>query len=333
MNKKIKILLLVLFFLALLMLPHKSFAKDLDEILNYTTTVDPRDDGTLDIKYHIEWKVLDSTAEGPLKWVTIGIPNQHVDEIKKLTNNISNIKYMVDNGNYVRIDFAKSYNAGEVAEFEFSLHQSYMYSLDNSKGKITYEFTPGWFSDIKVDQAVIQWKADNIKKHNGKTNGSYIVWKKKLGKGKKITAKVEYSVSNFQLDYVTEKDNKTTIGSTKTSYSNQKNNGSSSFSAMFIGVMLIIVIALIIILQVVSPTPYYMHSGYGYYGRPFGFYHHDIFGGPPPRGGPYDGMFGGDSFGGGSDNSGSSCACACACAGGGRAGCAKKDFYGTNLKV
>ena len=32
MNKKIKIVLLVLFFLALLMFPHKSFAKDLDEI-------------------------------------------------------------------------------------------------------------------------------------------------------------------------------------------------------------------------------------------------------------------------------------------------------------
>ena len=30
---------------------------------------------------------------------------------------------------------------------------------------------------------------------------------------------------------------------------------------------------------------------------------------------------------------GSSCACACACAGGGRAGCAKKDFYATNLKT
>ena len=30
---------------------------------------------------------------------------------------------------------------------------------------------------------------------------------------------------------------------------------------------------------------------------------------------------------------GSSCACACACAGGGRAGCAKKEFYGTNLRI
>lgn len=29
----------------------------------------------------------------------------------------------------------------------------------------------------------------------------------------------------------------------------------------------------------------------------------------------------------------SRCACACACAGGGRAGCSKKDFYGTNLRT
>lgn len=27
----------------------------------------------------------------------------------------------------------------------------------------------------------------------------------------------------------------------------------------------------------------------------------------------------------------SSCACACACAGSGRAGCSRKDFYGTKL--
>ena len=332
MNKKIKIVLLVLFFLALLMFPHKSFAKDLDEILNYITTVEPRDDGTLDIKYHIEWKVLDSTTEGPLKWVKIGIPNQHVNEIKKLTNNISNVRYIVNNGNYVRVDFDKSYNAGEVVEFEFSLHQSYMYSINSSKGKVTYEFTPGWFSDIKVDQAVIQWKADNIKKHNGKANGPYIVWKKKLGKGKKITAKVEYTVSNFQLDYATEKDNKTTIGSTRKSTTNQ-NSGSSASSIIFIGIILVVVISLIIVLEVISPAPYYMHGGYGYYGGGYRSYHINIFRGQPSRWGPDDGMFGGDSFGGENDNSGSSCACACACAGGGRAGCAKKDFYGTNLKV
>ena len=34
---------------------------------------------------------------------------------------------------------------------------------------------------------------------------------------------------------------------------------------------------------------------------------------------------------GGSGGSGCACACACACAGGGRAGCSRKDFYGTKL--
>ena len=93
------------------------------------------------------------------------------------------------------------------------------------------------------------------------------------------------------------------------------------------------VISLIIVLEVISPVPYYMHGGYGYYGGGYRSYHINIFRGQPSRWGPGDGMFGGDSFGGGNDNSGSSCECACACAGGGRAGCAKKDFYGTNLKV
>ena len=48
-------------------------------------------------------------------------------------------------------------------------------------------------------------------------------------------------------------------------------------------------------------------EGGGYYG---GYHHHGGFGG-----------------GGG----GCACACACACAGGGRAGCSRKDFYGTKL--
>ncbi len=32
----------------------------------------------LDITYDIEWKVLDSTTEGPLTWVQIGTPNSNL---------------------------------------------------------------------------------------------------------------------------------------------------------------------------------------------------------------------------------------------------------------
>ena len=36
------------------------------------------EDGSLDITYDIEWKVLDSTTEGPLTWVQIGTPNSNL---------------------------------------------------------------------------------------------------------------------------------------------------------------------------------------------------------------------------------------------------------------
>lgn len=83
MKKKLMITILFVALISIFGFACKCQAVDLDEIINYTTTVSPRDDGTLDIKYHIEWKVLDSTSEGPLEWVKIGIPNQHVDNIKK----------------------------------------------------------------------------------------------------------------------------------------------------------------------------------------------------------------------------------------------------------
>lgn len=148
MNKKI---IITIFFalISIFIFANKCEATDLDEIINYTTTVSPRDDGTLDIKYYIQWKVLDSTTEGPLEWVKIGIPNQHVDNIKKISDNIKKIKYSSSGGNYVVINFKNKYEAEEIVTFEFSIHQSYMYSINNSTGKVSYTFTPGWFEDIE----------------------------------------------------------------------------------------------------------------------------------------------------------------------------------------
>ena len=44
-------------------------AKALDEITDYEIDATVNDDATVTLKYHIEWKVLDSTSEGPLTWV------------------------------------------------------------------------------------------------------------------------------------------------------------------------------------------------------------------------------------------------------------------------
>ena len=63
-------------------------SSDLDYINLYEVVVDPRNDGTLDISIHLNWEVLDSTSEGPLEWVKIGIPNKYVDIINALYGNV-----------------------------------------------------------------------------------------------------------------------------------------------------------------------------------------------------------------------------------------------------
>lgn len=281
MNKKIRVILIVIFFFLLFcMFPSKCKAADLDQILDYTTTISPRDDGTLDIKYHIEWKVLDSTTEGPLEWVKIGIPNQHVNNIKKISNNISTVKYLSSNGNYVKVKFKNKYYAGDTVIFEFSIHQSYMYNINNSTGEVSYEFTPGWFEDIKVEKATIQWKNNDILKHNGKDNGEYITWSKKLGKGQKITAKVKYSVGRFKLNY------------------NKQNNNMGEISKLIKRIanyIMIFAFIVCIIYSMISPS-YYRHGGYGYYEDYYPYRHHYYYDHH------YGGHHGGGGFGGGSSS-------------------------------
>ena len=256
MNKKLKIALIILFvFLVIMAVREYLTADGLDEITNYTITVSPREDGTLDMKYHIEWKVLDSISEGPLEWVKIGIPNMNVDNIKKLTDNIGKIQYYQDGGDYVRIDFKKKYYAGETVTFEFSIHQSYMYKVNNKTRKITYKFTPGWFNDIQVKEAVIKWKADNVSKHNGEYENGYIVWNKSLLRGQKIKAKIEYPAGSFILDYAKQ----------------QTKINNPIIGLRMIVILFVILYIILIIIRIISPV-YYWHGGYGYY--PYYHHHH-----------------------------------------------------------
>jgi len=290
--KKINLLFgITLIILLLLGINSSTLATDLDQILNYVVTVDPRmNDGTLDITYEFTWKVLDSTSEGPLSWVQIGTPNEHFDNVKAVTNNIKSIKKY--NGSYVRIDFKKSYEAGEEITFKYSIHQLYVHGASNSK--CTYKFTPAWFTNIKVDNLKIKWNADEVVKHDAiSKEDNYLVWSRKnLAKGEKLTANVEYDILSL---------------------GNLKNYSKSSSSDISGSVGFFVVI--IIILSLISSI-----SGGGYGGG--------------------RGFYGG--YRSGYRSSGcvrSSCACACACArscacacaGSGRAGCSKKDFYGTKL--
>ena len=299
--------LIVLIFIAFLILffNTKCYADDLDRIVNYEVTVDPRmNDGTLDITYNIRWRVLDSTSEGPLTWVKIGTANEDFDTITPLTSNIKSIKKY--SGSYIRIDFTKPYQSGEEFEFKYSLHQSYMYSI--SWGKVKYSFTPAWFTDSIIDNMTIKWNMDGVKKDNSKSKqDNYLIWNKTMiMHGGKMTANVTYEKSAFTAL----NENKTVKQANKSSSSYGSSNKRIDFEMIFSIIFFIIVIVASI-----------LGGGGGYYG--------------------HRGFYGGGYYGGyhsscvhSSCACASSCAhssCACACAGSGRAGCSLKDFYGTNI--
>lgn len=294
MKKRYIIFSLIFAIFAILTMSTKSQAAELDRITNYAVTVEPRmNDGTLDITYEITWKVLDSTLEGPLEWVQIGTPNSHFDQVRALSNNISSIKEY--NGSYVKVTFDRKYYAGEEITFKYSIHQSYMYKI--SWGNCNYEFTPAWFTNIRVDNLTIKWNKDKVKKSNNKKKeDNYLVWNKKdMAKGEKLTATIKYKASAF--------------GALSTYKQRSSNNSGFAGAGVFVIVLIIILI-----------FSAFFGGGGGYYG--------------------HRGFYGGPRYYGGCAHSSCACACAhsscasscaCACAGSGRAGCSKKDFYGTNL--
>ena len=66
---------------------------DMDYIRSYVVTVDPREDGSVDITYDIDWQVIDGDKTDYLSWVKIGLANSSVDELTPLTDTISDLQY------------------------------------------------------------------------------------------------------------------------------------------------------------------------------------------------------------------------------------------------
>lgn len=294
-----KTLLALMMIMLVLIFPVKAFAAEapLDEIQNFTIQIDMRNDGTMDIKYYVEWKVLDDSSEGPLEWVKIGIPNKNVDEIKSLTDNIDKIEYNKQDGKtYVYIYFDRKYYENETITFEYSIHQSNMYVIDQEDHMLRYSFTPGWFDEIEVKEIVIKWNNHNVLKSNCAQEpiDGYLVWTDSLTFGEKLNASVYYNLDAFEA---------TEEGQVQ----EDDEEGMSGWVIILIIIAIILLIAFVIALV---SDDYDSGSGFGG-GRSTIIY-----------------------SGGGRSSCAcvSSCACACACAGGGRAGCSKKDFYHTNVQ-
>ena len=165
-----------------------------DEILNYEIAAEVNDDGTVTLTYHIDWEVLRDDI-GALEWITVGIPNGEYVSIDALSDTIREIGYSTENGSSVRIDFAKSYYAGETVSFDFQVVQDYMYQMNLfEEGQTAYVFTPGWFDGIAVDALTVRWAAADAVSWSPDClikNGD-CVWTTSLAPGETFTVHVNY---------------------------------------------------------------------------------------------------------------------------------------------
>ncbi|MBQ3920841.1 MAG: hypothetical protein II689_01260, partial [Firmicutes bacterium] len=177
-------------------------ASPTDEIRLYTVTADVNQDATVRLVYHIEWEVLESDGLGPVEWVTIGIPGNHVESTGGITDNIKSIGYEYGGGDYVRIDFNDKYYEGEIIVFEFEVVMDYMYEMNaREDGYTVYYFTPGWFDEIDVDELIIRWNHDKLVEWSGdcQISDGYNTWTTKLPMGETYGVQLTYPNDAFEF--------------------------------------------------------------------------------------------------------------------------------------
>lgn len=274
----------------------------LDEIVDYRVYVFPKEDGSLNITYQYKWKVLNDTKEGPLTWVRLGVANQDY-ELESYGGAARSRRLRFSNASepMIELNLDREYKAGETAEFWFTLHQKKMLcsNLEDPE-KPFYDFTPGWFNDIKVKHYTFAWEiSDDIVSHNAdREEDTFLIWEGSLKKRGSRQMKVTYDMAGF--------DDPTLV------QWQEYRNGVKGKSPVKRSVVVEILTLTGIIAYFIS-----WGSDGGSYNRGRGYH------------GDHHGRVGG---GGGCACACAGCACACACAGGGRAGCSKKDFYHTNKK-
>lgn len=285
------------FFLVLgilLFIPHMkvSASGPLDEIEKETIWIDLESDGSMNITYEIYWKVLDSTSEGPLTWVKVGIPNEYVEDITALSDSIEKIRYYNDGGEYVRLDLEHEYEAGETVNMKFSVHQHRMYEKVSDGYK--YSFTPGWFDDISVKELDIFWEYGGDTVSNMSFDDKeerYSAHYDNLRPAERVNVQVFYPEEYYQF--------------------NDDYKKSASLFYDYIKVVAaasgVIGIALYAVVLYARRNHRKIKDSY-------------------ERNKGLGSVYVGSGHVRGRGGSGCACACACACAGGGRAGCSRKDF-------
>lgn len=262
-----------------------------DRIENYQVEVVPQSDGALEITYRFKWRVV-GLREGPLTWVEIGMANSNFD-VLDFGGDISS---QGDHGATMAwFNLNKRVQLGQSTEFWFTVRQEKMLcrNLLREAGP-GYDFTPGWFNQIKVEEYLFRWaNSPQILTSNGQLQGDWLVWQGSLGKGQTDRMVIFYQQDAFPMENAVEWWPYSTQDYDSEDYGASSQEWVTWVFAIFFGVLWAA-----------------LGGGRRSYRRGRGFH--------------------GGGGGRGCACACAGCACACACAGGGRAGCSMKDFYQPN---
>ncbi|MHC1784575.1 MAG: hypothetical protein AB9891_17775 [Anaerolineaceae bacterium] len=155
-RKRVLVFLLLLVLTASLLPTGSVFAQGTDEIQNYTIEIVPQDDGTLINTYTITWCVI-SDAAGPLTWFSIGMPNEDF-EILSFSGDAASVEPDTSGFDYLmRIDLSREANAGDCVNASVQVHQYGMAYLDEETKEVFYQFIPGWFDEVPVQNLKVTW--------------------------------------------------------------------------------------------------------------------------------------------------------------------------------
>ena len=183
---------IVLIFLAV-----TAKAEPQDVIEKYTVTVEPLEDGTLDIEYSFLWKAIDEAEE--LTWVDIGMANASFSIYEEsISGNIKECSAIYDDGyTGVRLDFQRGYKGGENLKFSFKVNQQYMLCKDMDS--YFYEFVPCWFNSTPVENYEFRWKksATSFGADGANLKNGYYTWNGSFDCGEYEIMQVSYDLTAF----------------------------------------------------------------------------------------------------------------------------------------
>ena len=279
--------------------------KPQDVIKQYDVTVSPQADGSLDIEYHLVWKALDENE--PLTWVEIGMANSNFTvQHDSVSNNVRDYYKNNQDGHVtLRLDFNQPYFGGAVLDIRFTVNQRDM--LCRNEQGYFYEFVPGWFNAIPVENYDFRWKMA----------GGDLRWQGSLDYG-------QYCIMSAQYD------NLKFAGQRTVQYVPFRGSGAHSQPRIDTALPCCLIAAILILAEV------YIIDSFVSYRRGRGFltghgHHIHTHGRTNPHYVRARAIHNATHHGGrsgGGRSGGCACACACACAGGGRAGCSQKDTFG-----